>query len=448
MATARPNNKSAKKQKAKAETPINNNDSHSVASDPPQSTSTPVPTNGTESIVEGHPHIKELSRQARNVHKKITASAKADSVVAENPGVDLETLVSQKKLNTDQKAQLAKKPQLQAQLTQLEEQLSQYRSFAQELEERFSREKATLIQEHEAEVAQIKEEAEAKAQEHGAQSKDFESGLKIVSDFLHAAASKRNELDESVPERLAFEGALLLVYQGNEASLSTLHNLIDGTDDKVPDTDGKEVDFTYAQLKEASMAEAHDSAQAASETNEVPVEETPSDPTIANAGMTELEDTTVIPIRTNGVAEEAEVMNAPEQVSTTAEAANAVAEASWNPEASVTTDGGAGEEWVQVPRDAAETETGFAATPAAENSWAEEVATSAEEQKKENDGFEAVRGRHGEGRGRGRGGRGRGGEFRGRGRGDRGRGGAEGRGRGGERGRGGRGGPRPDRGQA
>ena len=395
-----------------------------------------------------------LSSQIRNANKKISATAKAQSVVDDNPGVSLDDLVSQKKLNADQKAQMQKKPQLQSQVTQLEEQLTQFRSFAQELEERFSREKATLVEAHEAEVAQLKEEADTKAQEHGVRSTTLQGGLKVISEFLHAAASKRSLLDEATDERRAFEGALLLVYQGNEASLSTLQNLIDGSDDKVLDTEGNPVDFTFAQLKEASLAEAQDSAQAAADPVEAAAPD--SDPTIANAGMTELEDTTTIPIRTDGTTGEVqEGTSAPEQVGTTGEAANAVAEANWNPEASMTTDAsGAGDEWVQIPRDLNETDTGNIATPAAattgENSWAEEVSTSVEEQKKENDGFEPVRGRHGDGRARGRGGRGGAGrgDFRGRGRGGPGRGG-EGRGRGGPgRGRGGPREPRGDRGQS
>lgn len=374
--------------------------------------------------------------------------------MAENPGKGIDELVADRKLNNDQRLQLQKKPQLQSQLAQLEEQLTQFRSFAQDLEERFNREKAGLIEAHEAEITQIKEDAEAKAkakvQAQVPEPKDFESGLKIVSDFLHAAASKRNLLDESTDERRAFEGALLLVYQGNEASLSTLHNLIEGMDEKVLDTEGNSVDFTFAQLRASSIAEAQVSAQGADEPVEAPADEVPTvDPTIANAGMTELEDTTTIPIRTNGInGDEHDALSPPEQVSTSAEAANTVAEANWNPEASMTTDAsGTGEEWVQVPRDPAETDTGVTATPAAPkvgNSWAEEVATSAEEQKKENDGFEQVRGRHGDSRGRGRGGRGGRGEFRGRGRGGPGRGSGDGRGRGGPRG--GRGGPREARG--
>ena len=399
-----------------------------------------------------------LASQIRNANKKIAATAKAQSVVDDNPGVSLDDLVAQKKLNADQKAQMQKKPQLQSQVTQLEEQLTQFRSFAQELEERFSRDKAALVGAHEVELAQLKEEADTKAQEHTVRSTTLQDGLKIISEFLHAAASKRSLLDDATDERRAFEGALLLVYQGNEAALSTLQSLVDGTDDKVLDTEGSPVDFTFAQLKEASLAEAQDSAPAAADPIEAPVEAAApeSDPTIANAGMTELEDTTTIPIRTNGTTgEEEKGTSAPEQVGTTGEAANAVAEATWNPEASMTTDAsGAGDEWVQIPRDLSETDTGNIGTPAAaapgENSWAEEVSTSVEEQKKENDGFEAVRGRHGDGRARGRGGRGAGGrgDFRGRGRGGSGRGG-EGRGRGGPgRGRSGPREPRGDRGQS
>ena len=262
-----------------------------------------------------------------------------------------------------------------------------------------------------------------------------------MSHFLHAAASKRQSEVANEAEQLAFEGALLLVYQGNETSLSTLRNLINGTDDKVLDTSGELLDITFAQVKQASLADALELGTTADEP-EAGVEVT-TDPTIANAGLTEMEHTASIPIRTNGAPTEPDTLNAPEQVGTTAEAANAVAD-SWNPEAStITVTSGAGDDWVNVstPRDPAETDTGLTATPAAlaqENSWAEEVTTAAEEKKTENDGFEQVKGRHPEGRGRGRGGRGRGSDgFRGRGRGG---------GRGGGESRGGRGGPRGGRG--
>lgn len=102
------------------------------------------------------------------------------------------------------------------------------------------------------EIAQLKETSEAKAQEPGVRSTTLQGGLKIVSESLHAAASKRNQLDEATDERRAFEGALLLIYQGDEAALSTFQNLIAGTDDDVLDTEESPVDFTFAQLKDAS----------------------------------------------------------------------------------------------------------------------------------------------------------------------------------------------------
>jgi hypothetical protein len=379
-------------------------------------------------------------RQIRNVNKKLSSSAKADAVLAENPGKSLDELVASKKLNNDQKAQIEKKPGLKAQLAQLEEQVTNYRAFAQEADERFAHEKAAMIEAHEAEVKQLKEEAATSAT--AAQGKDLDDALKVIVHFLHAAASKRQSEDTDSDEARAFEGALLLVYQGNEAALSTFRNLIEGSNDRLTDTAGEHVDYTFAQIKQAALAEAETSEELPEVEAEAPAVEdsAPStDPTVANAGLTELQDTTAIPIHTNGVSE---VSAIPEQASTGDDAANAVAESRWDPESSMHS---AGEGWVNVPRDPAETDTGLQATPAApaaqaenSNSWADDVP---EESKplNENDGFEQVKGRHTDNRGRGRGRGGRGDGFRG-GRG--GRGGARGefrggRGRGGDRGRGG-----------
>lgn len=435
--------KTAKKRKN-----VSNADTSNHTSEP-----TPTPAvNGTDTPSES-PHLKELLKQVRNLNKKLSAHAKADAVIAENPGKSLEELVASKKLNTDQKAQIQNKPAIKSQLTQLEEQITNYRSFAQEIEDRFAREKATLIQSHEAEIAQLKEEASTTAQ--ATQGKDLETAIKVVSHFLHAAASKRQSVDPDSDEARAFEGALLLVYQGNESSLSTLRNLINGTDDKISDTQGELVDFTFAQIKEAALAEAASVEEGEAEiASDMPT----TDPTIANAGLTELEETSTIPIHTNGATESDPVAAAPEQASTGDDAANAVAEQKWDPEASTRTEiSAASEGWVEVPRDPAETDTGLQATPAApaaqaenSNSWAEEVEAAPEAAPEtklatENDGFEQVKGRHSDNRGRG--GRGRGGRgdgFRGRGRGGGGRGdgfrgrggrgGGEGRGRGAHRG--------------
>ncbi|KAJ9602009.1 hypothetical protein H2200_013568 [Cladophialophora chaetospira] len=450
--------KSAKKRKAKAEVVAPNGGVSSPAGEPtaPANESNPA-TNGGDSFGESS-FIKDLTKNIRNLNKKISSSAKADAVVAENPGVSLDDLVAQKKLNTDQKAQIQKKPGLQSQLNQLEEQLANFRAFAQELEEKAAKEKSRLVEAHEGEIAKTKEEATQNVE--GVKAKAVEDGLRVIVQFLHAAASKRQVEDAESDEARAFEGALLLVYQGNETALSTLKNLIYGTEDKVTDVQGEPLDFTFAQVKESSLQSAEDLLQSTDPDVEdevaVPAESTPAevgtDNTVAHAGLTELDDATTIQATAYPIDSD---VPAPEQTSADDQAANAVAEA-WDPQASVITDNSAAnDEWVQVPRDPTETETGLTATPAAPvqatNSWAEEVgaaATNAEEKPAaENDGFSEVRRERGRGRG-GRGGSGRG-EFRGRGRGGRdghrggGRGGRDGQGGGrGGRGVGGGGGPR------
>jgi hypothetical protein len=345
---------------------------------------------------------------------------------------------------------LERKPILQVQLKQLEEQLANYKSFGEEYEERFACEKAKLVESHKADVEQAKHDALEEARSTYEQKK--EEDLLVLTQFLHAAASKRQTDAANTEEGRAFEGALLLVYQGNKMSLTTLKNIVEGSEETVPDDKGTALDYTFAKLKQASK----DSALPIEDEEEVePVEPTaPSDdeapppayttdPTVAHAGLTELEDTAPPP-STNGVPAH-DAMAAQEQGTTGAEAANAMAESNWDPQASVISNASAGGDgWVNVPRDPAETDTGLTATPAALHgaaSWAEEVTEGAAAEEKaasENDGFEQVV--HQRGRGRGNEVRGRGGD-RGRGRGGRGdgRGGGRGRGDGERRGGGGRG---------
>lgn len=384
-----------------------------------------------------------MTRNIRNLHKKLAASAKADAVITENPDIALDDLVAQKKLNADQKAQILKKPALQAQLAQLEEQLTSFRAFAQEIEDRAAKEKASLIEAHETAIASLKGKGVQEVEDIKA--KAVEDALRVVNHFLHSAASKRQSEEADSDEGRAFEGALLLVYQGNEAALSTLKSLVYGTEDKVPDTQGEALNFTFAQIKQSALQAAQEPLPIAeAEVNDSQpdaiVTEFQTDATVANAAFTELDDATAIQTSTQD-ASEPEALPVPEQASTDGEAANAVAESSWDPQASVVTDTSATNDgWVQVPRDPAETDNGVAATPAAmhgSSSWAEEVGAATAEDKPtpENDGFEQVRRE----RGRGRGGRGGRGEFRGRGRGGRGdghrgRGGGAPRGRGGPRG--------------
>ena len=301
----------------------------------------------------------------------------------------------------------------------------------------------------------------------------YDRDLLLLSQFLHAAAAKRQTDDADTPEGRAYEGVLLLAYQGNSTSLETLQNFVQGSSRQVPDTHGHLLDFTFAELRRSAIESAPPLIDPDELDNEDShngiadgdlAEASTSDPTIANAGLTELEDTTTIRIKSS--EQTTDLPSGIEQASVGGEAANALADASWDPQASIMTiDSATRDEWVEVPRDPTETDTGLTATPAATHgtsNWAEEVtegAAAAEKAAVENDGFEQVmhnpsrvRGR-GRGEYRGRGGRGdRGdrvdrGDRGGRGRGDYdGRRGGRGRGRGGDgnhRGghRGGRGAP-------
>ncbi len=208
----------------------------------------------------------------------------------------------------------------------------------------------------------------------------------------------------------------------------------------------KDLAFEYAPYA-AEEAWAEDVAQSepappSVETEEPPAPVAATDPTVAHAGLTEI-DTEAQP-SSNGVAHHIDTPSVPDASNIDAGAANAAAETNWG--AKMSASGEAGPDgWVEIPRDPAETETGNAATPAAmagTQSWAEDVpseptpapASFAEGAPANGgDGFHEVH--HGRGRGRGEH---RGGGGRGRGnRGDR----------GGEGGyRGGRGGYRGDRG--
>lgn len=201
--------------------------------------------------------------------------------------------------------------------------------------------------------------------------------------------------------------------------------------------------FTDAQIKEASIKYGapegvQESAGATAET-QAPIG---TDPTIANAGLTELDDnSTSVQPTANGFGSNDQDTSSPTAIPQGAidtGAANAVAESSWDTPADNSLSASqTGEGWVQVPRDPTETDTGYAATPAADhtNSWAEDVPTEVPVTAEDaaNDGFEQVVHHNRPSAGRGRG------SFRGRGRGGEGfRGGRGGSGRG--RGRGGRGG--------
>jgi len=438
--------KSAKKKKAKVEP--------TEVSAPATSANENTPANGVaeSSSADGSyesPYIKELYKNIRNVNKKITNASKVDNVLADNPGKSLDELVATRKINADQKAQILKKPTLQASLAQLEEQIAQYKKFDQEYKARSQAEKAEFeksfidraSKELEEKLAAAKEEAAADAL------KEQESSLLLISKFLQLAAHRRGEEhDPTLDENKAIEGLLHKVYLGNENAVAAMTKIIQGSEDTTS-FNGELLNTTYAQVKDAALAQptlptidAIESAEADEEegtvveTTEYPVQ---SDPTVANAGLTELDEPSATQV--NGTHEaNFEIQGVPQNSGFGDGAANAAAEANWDN----SNDLSASQEWVEVPRDASETDTGITATPAAPSnvqSWADDQPDSPVEKPSTpvintNDGFHEVR-RGGRDRGefRGRGGRGNEGGYRGRG----GRGSfAGGRGRGGPRGSG------------
>lgn len=147
-----------------------------------------------------------------------------------------------KKINTDQKAQLEKKPILQKQLAELENQVQQYRQFGKDYEDRFTKEKASLQDAHQQELEKAKADAVAETQDHYNKKRDHD--LLLLSQFLHAAAAKRQSEDAELPPGQAFEAILYLVYQGNQASLNAFKNLIDGSTDTIVGTDGETIDVS------------------------------------------------------------------------------------------------------------------------------------------------------------------------------------------------------------
>ncbi|KAL6720214.1 hypothetical protein ACLMJK_002135 [Lecanora helva] len=435
--------KSAKKKKAKAQAAA-----QTPATAPePEATAGQTATDGTNGADGAYesPYLKELYKNIRNIKKKLNATQKVDSIIAENPGISLDELLAARKINSDQKAQAQKKPALQASLNQLEEQISQYKQFDEDYQKLLSSEKSALELSHKNELQKVKESTLAEAVAEG--KKEAKDNLLVLSKFLRAAAAKRQGGDETSPENRAFEGALLLVYGGEAGAVVAMESLIDGSDDKVPTVDQTQSELTYKQVRDLAVEYAPYAAEEAwveevaqSEPAPPAAEDSASaaigtDPTVAHAGLTEIDAPREA--ISNGFADNIDSTQVPEASNIDVGAANTAAETNWDVKASVSSEQN---DWVEVPRDPAETDTGNAATPAAmtgTQSWAEDVPSEQPPSHAQAtlpeapDGFHEVQHHRG---GRGRGGQGehRGGN-RGRGyRGDRGEGG--GRGRGGFRG--------------
>lgn len=423
--------KSARKKKAKAE----------AAAAAAAAASPATPTKDVQTPVEGsvngaedseHPYIRELQKKLRNVNKKLNAMEKVNSVVKENPGVSLDELVATKKINNDQKTQALKKPQLEVDREQLEEQLNHYKKIQDEFQTRITRQKESSETAHAKELKEL--EDKIRAEEEAKADKVFKQRLLVFSQFLRSAAARRQQAEEETELSKAFEGALLQVYGGNPEAVEATEKLVNGSEEHVISTEGLELSVSYAEVKKASIEDAPFAAEEAWVENVAqaeaapPAEDTPvgTDPTVAHAGLTELD--------TNG--EPATESSAPAAASVDDTAANAAGAEQWDTKVPGSDDPLA-ESFEMVPRDPAETEAVHEPAPAASTqSWAEDTPVAAPAAAEpapatNGDGFQEVPSNR-PGRGRG--------NFQGERRGSyRGRGGPRGRGRGGDgyRGRGG-----------
>lgn len=458
--------KSAKKKKARGA--IERTESPATAPVSEKGTSV---AGGDEYDPNENEYVRDIKKSIRNVSKKLTNGARIETLIGEHSDKSLDDLIAQKIINVDQKAAHLKRPALHAQLFQLEKELTMHKKISAEhsqalhkqeeaLKEKFEKEKAEL-------AADIKEKAEAEA------TATLKHNFLILSQFLRLAAARRaEEVDPTLDENQALEGVLLGVYSGDDGAVATIQKLVQGVEEPTRNTAGETLKTTFAEVKQAAIAHAatfyqpESAAQATEpEVEEIKEEveepekveektEVETDPTVASASLTEIEEGSAT-APTNGHVQETSSASggAPSNADVTDSAANAAGESQWDTGNSMTES----QEWVdvKVPREPSETDTGVTATPAQPSapantqSWADDhpeaheppAATPAD------DGFQSVQGRNRgnrEGGHRGRSGyRGRGGGYRGEGgfRGD-----GRGRGRGGQRGdRGDRGGPRGPR---
>ncbi|KAI6869637.1 hypothetical protein KC343_g8008 [Hortaea werneckii] len=480
--------KSARKKRAKAEAEANG--TLPAAPAIPQIPADDNSTQGVESDgVFEHPHVKELQKQIRNLSKRLTGLQKVDDIQNANPGLSLNDLVAQRKINQDQKAAAEKKPQIQAQLKDVEAQVQVFRSVNAEYLAQLQKQKDELAAQHQQQLQKVKEDARLETMTSTAS--ELRKNLLVFSQFLRAAAAKRNIEEESnTNESMAFEGALLLVYGGDEKAVEAAVNIIEGADQEVPSIEGPLSGVKYSQIKQTSVDYAPFPTEETWTNGGIAAQEAVpagSDPTIANVGLTELQQQqqpSGIPAP-SAAAQQDQILSSPANAGLGVGGGNLAAE-QWDTTAGAQQADGNGmmdESYEVVPRPNQEVENPAPAPASAPaqpqasekvggTSWADEI-TAAEpvgdsgnkageswdmraagqapedgswggaEPVQEGDGFTQIpsrpRGAGPGARGNGRG-RGDGGQFRGRGRGRggfRGDGDFRGRGRGGARARGG-----------
>jgi len=165
-----------------------------------------------------------------------TNASKVDGIVAENKDKTLDQLVAEKKINADQKAQLLKKPALEASLAQFRAQIEQYKKFDQEYKTASAAEKAQFEKTFTERASKELEEAvsAAKTEALAVAKQEQESGFLALSQFLRLAAIRRGEdEDPELPENVALEALLVKVYTGDITAVGAMSKIIEGSTDSV-----------------------------------------------------------------------------------------------------------------------------------------------------------------------------------------------------------------------
>lgn len=166
-------------------------------------------------------------------------ATKLDSILKEHPGKSVDDLVSERLINADQKQQILKKPALQAQVAQYEEQLAQYIKVDEQYKTQAASEKADF----EKTLQKAKEDAVAEAKEES--NKNLRGNLLILSQFLRLAAYRREEAaDPESDESQAIEGVLLAIYAGDEGAVNSMLRLVEGSSDQILSVPGEQLETT------------------------------------------------------------------------------------------------------------------------------------------------------------------------------------------------------------
>ena len=174
-------------------------------------------------------------------------ASKTDALLKEHPGKPLDELVAARLLNNDQKAQILKKPALQSQLAQLEEQVAQYKKVDADYRARLTAEKEKMekdlverLEKDKADaVRKVKEKADADAKHV------VHDNFLVLSQFLRLAAARRaEEADPTLDENAALEGVLLAVYGGDELAVRTMLKLVEGSEETTVGTGGEQLETT------------------------------------------------------------------------------------------------------------------------------------------------------------------------------------------------------------